>query len=111
MAIFITQGRYTGQAIKGMIDSPEDRANAVAALMGSVGAKMLNYYITLGEYDFLVIVEGDNLADMTAALMIAGSTGGVTDLKTFQAMTTGEAKAAMEKANAVRAGFKAAGAG
>ena len=110
MAIYITQGRYTEQAMKGMIDSPEDRKKAVEALMSSVGAKLLQYYVTLGEYDFLVVTEGENLSDLTAGLMIAGSTGGVTNLKTFQAMTTQEAKAAMEKANAVRATFKPAGA-
>ena len=43
-------------------------------------------------------------------MMIAGSTGGVANLKTVQAMTTQEAKLAMEKANTARAGFRAAGA-
>ena len=40
MAIFISQGNYTEQAMKGMIDNPEDRAGAVAGLMESVGAKL-----------------------------------------------------------------------
>jgi hypothetical protein len=30
MPIYITQGRYTREAIKGMIVKPEDRADAVA---------------------------------------------------------------------------------
>jgi len=48
---------------------------------------------------------------MVSGLMVAGSTGGVANLKTIQAMTTQEAKQAMEKANNARAGFKAAGSG
>jgi len=32
MATFITQGNYTQQAIKGMVDNPEDRQSAVAGL-------------------------------------------------------------------------------
>ena len=32
MTIYITQGRYTRDAITGMINKPEDRAKAVAAL-------------------------------------------------------------------------------
>ncbi len=111
MGIFITQGNYTEQAMMGMIDNPEDRRSAVADLMESVGAKLLQLYMTTGEYDFLLISEADNLTDLVAGLMIAGSTGGVTNLKTVQAMTTQEAKAAMEKANAARAGFRPAGAG
>ena len=32
MPIFITQGRYSQQAIKGMADNPEDRAEPVRQL-------------------------------------------------------------------------------
>ncbi|TVO70020.1 GYD domain-containing protein [Sedimenticola selenatireducens] len=109
MSIFITQGNYTDQAIKGMIDKPEDRKAAVTGLMESVGAKLLQYYITTGEYDFMVIAEGDSVTDVMAGLMIAGSTGSVTNLKTVQAVTTQEAKSAMEKAKTARGGFHAAG--
>ena len=109
MAIFITQGNYSGSAIKGMVDNPEDRLGAVTGLMESVGAKLLQYYVTTGEYDFLVVTEGDNLIDVVSGLMIAGATGGVTNLKTVQALTTQDAKTAMEKANNARAGFKPAG--
>jgi len=35
MTIFITQGRYTRDAIKGMIASPEDRSEAVSGLIAA----------------------------------------------------------------------------
>ncbi len=111
MGIFITQGNYSEQAIKGMVDNPEDQMGPVSGLMESVGTKLLQHYVTTGEYDFLVVSEGNNFTNLFAGLMIAGSTGGVTNLKTVQALTTQEAKVAMEKANAARAGFKAAGSG
>lgn len=112
MAIYITQGNYTEAALKGMIKNPEDRAPAVAALMEAVGAKMLQYYVTQGEYDFLVITEADESnANMLAGLMVAGSSGGVCNMKTTRAFTTQEAKSAMKKAGQVAAGFKAAGSG
>lgn len=112
MGLYITQGNYTETAIKGMVQNPEDRAPAVAALMEAVGARMLQYYVTHGEYDFLVVTEGDDSnSDLLAGLMVAGSTGGVCNLKTTRAFTTQEAKAAMEKAGDVVAGFQAAGSG
>ncbi len=111
MGLYITQGNYTESAVKGMVANPEDRATAVAALMESVGAKLLNYYVTHGEYDFLVISEGDDTnTNYLAGLMVAGASGGVCNLKTTRAFTTQDAKSAMETANQVIAGFKAAGA-
>jgi uncharacterized protein with GYD domain len=111
MGIYITQGNYTEKAVKGMVDNPEDREAAVAGLMESVGAKLLHYYVTTGRYDFLVISEGNDIKDLVAALMIAGASGGVTNLKTVQGLTTQEAKIVLERANSVSGGFVAAGAG
>ena len=67
MPIYITQGRYTREAIKGMIVKPEDRADAVARLLSKIGGRLLGYYLTLGEYDFLTIAEAPNDVQMTAA--------------------------------------------
>jgi uncharacterized protein with GYD domain len=109
MGIYITQGNYTGSAMKGMVNNPEDRERVVAGLMESVGAKLLQYYVTTGEYDFLVVTESNSLQDIVAGLMVAGASGGVTNMKTVQALTTQEAKVAMERANLASSGFVAAG--
>ncbi len=83
MTIYITQGRYTREAITGMINKPEDRAIAVAALAEAAGGKLLDYYVTFGEYDFLVVMESNKKeTDVMASLFAAASAGGVTDLTT-----------------------------
>jgi uncharacterized protein with GYD domain len=109
MPIYITQGRYTRDAIKGMIVKPEDRADAIARLLSKVGGRMLGYYLTFGEYDFLAIAEAPNDVQMAAALLAAGSGGGVTDLRTTVAMTSVEAKGAFAAASDLSHGFKSAG--
>ena len=57
MPIYITQGRYTRDAIKGMITRPEDRADAISRLLSKAGGRLIGYYLTFGDYDFLSIAE------------------------------------------------------
>jgi uncharacterized protein with GYD domain len=109
MGIYITQGRFTGQAMKGMVAKPEDREPEVRRLIESAGGKLLAYYMTMGEYDFLIIAEGEGEEDILAGLIISAASGGVTDLKTTQAYTTATAKKAFERAGKLAAGFRAAG--
>ncbi|HEX3442886.1 MAG TPA: GYD domain-containing protein [Pseudolabrys sp.] len=109
MPIYITQGRYTRDAIKGMIVKPEDRADAVARLIGKVGGRLLGYYVTFGDYDFMVIADVPNDVQMAAVLLAAGGGGGVTDLRTTVALTSIEAKGAFAAAGDIAPGFKSAG--
>jgi len=109
MPIFITQGRYTREAIKGMIVKPEDRADAVGRLISKAGGRLIGYYLTFGEYDFLCIAEAPGETQMAAALLAAASGGGVTDLHTTLAMTSVEAKGAFAAASDIAPGFKSAG--
>ncbi len=110
MAIFITQGNFTGDAVKGMMANPEDRKTAVAALAESSGGRLIEYYITLGEYDFLIITEGpDDGGSILPSAIVAGASGGVENLKTTVAYTTGQFKTALGQANAIAGQFKAAG--
>lgn len=110
MPVFITQGRYTQDAIKGMVAKPEDRAESVAQLFTKAGGKMLAYYMTFGEYDFLIVSEGPSIDSAAAAAIVAAAGGGVTDLKTTVAMNSADMKNAFVKAGGLVAGFRTAGA-
>ena len=84
MPTFITQGRYTREAIKGMVVKPEDRAEAISRLLSKAGGRLIGYYLTFGEYDFLVICEAPGETQMAAVLLATGGSGGVTDLQVAQ---------------------------
>ena len=88
MPIFISQGRYSRDAIKGMIANPEDRAEAASKLFEAAGGKLLAYYVTLGEYDWLIVSEFPDHQSVSAAILAAAASGGVTDQKTTLAMTS-----------------------
>jgi GYD domain len=51
MPIYISRGRFTSDAIKGMLAKPENREEAVAKLFKSVGGKLIGWYLTFGHHD------------------------------------------------------------
>jgi uncharacterized protein with GYD domain len=107
--IFITQGRYPESAIKGMVQRPEQRAKAVADLYERAGGKLLAFYVTFGEYDWLTIVDMPDAHADLAVLIAGASKGGVRDLKTTLAVTPEEFERACGTAAELAPGFKPAG--
>jgi uncharacterized protein with GYD domain len=99
MPIYITQGRYTREAIKGM----------VARLLAKAGGRLIGHYVTFGEYDFLTIAEAPGETQMAAALLAAASGGGISDLRTTIALTSVEAKGAFAAASDLVSTFRAPG--
>jgi uncharacterized protein with GYD domain len=108
MPIFISQGRHTQDAIKGMVATPEDRKPALRQLWEQASAKLLAFYMTFGEFDWLVIAEGEQ-ENVTAALVAAAAGGIITDMKTVTAMTASDMKNAFAKVGPLAARFKSAG--
>ena len=77
MALFITQGRFTREYIKGGLAKPEDRQAAIARLCEQAGGKLVSLYFTLGQYDFMVIshMPDAKAVDMLAFVAVVG--GGI----------------------------------
>jgi len=110
MAIYNTRGNYSEHAFHGMLEHPEDRHDAVSKLFAAAGGKLVAYYVTMGEFDFMTISEFPSGADVLSALVVAAGTGGVRNLNTVQAFTTADAKRAESKARKIAPGFTPAGA-
>jgi uncharacterized protein with GYD domain len=109
MTTFIVQGRFSNEAIKGMMAKPEDRAAAVSKLFAASGGKLISYYVTFGEYDFLIISEAPDEQAALAGLIVAAASGSVTHLKTTVAISTGQAMKAFEAAKGVAASYRVPG--
>jgi uncharacterized protein with GYD domain len=110
MTIFITQGRYTREALAGMVAKPEDRAVAVTKLAKAAGLKLRAHYLTFGEYDFLAIFEGPDANAMASMAIAASSAGGITDLRTTVGWPSDEAKQIYEGAGEMKKAYRPAGA-
>jgi uncharacterized protein with GYD domain len=111
MPIFISQGRYSQNAMRGMVNTPEDRTEPVSKLVEAAGGKLLAYYVTFGEYDWLIVVEAPDARTVAAAVITAAAGGGVTDIKTTLAMNGAEAMQAFQSAGNLAKSFRSAGQG
>jgi uncharacterized protein with GYD domain len=95
--------------MKGMIANPSDREAATRSLVEAAGGKMTSYYITSGDSDFMLLVDTDDSANLVPALMVAGASGTVSNLKTVRAYTSAEFLTAQKKAGELASAFKSAG--
>jgi uncharacterized protein with GYD domain len=109
MTIFITQGNFTRDAMAGMVARPEDRQAVLAKLAKAAGGKLLSYYFTFGEYDFLTIYEAPDPQAMASMLLVGGASGSVTNLKTTVAMTSADMKQCFTTAGGLAKSFRPAG--
>lgn len=109
MAIFITQARFTNDGLKGMVAAPEDRAEVVGRLIAEVGGKLIDYYLTSGDYDILLIFEGPSYQDVVPALIVAAAGSGVADLKTVTALKSSDMKSAFAKAGSIALSYRSPG--
>jgi uncharacterized protein with GYD domain len=110
MTVFVTQGRFTREYIKGGLARPEDRHAAIARLCEQAGGKLLHLYFTLGHHDFLVISDMPDAKSASVLSLVAAGGGGIEQVVTSQAFTSAEAKDLFELAGKMAGAYKPMGA-
>ena len=109
MPIYISRGRFTTDAVKGMLGKPENREEAVSKLFRSVGGNLIGWYLTFGRHDWLTIGEFPNEKAAASAILAAAAGGSLSDIETTVAMTAKEAHATFETASKAAKEFRSAG--
>jgi uncharacterized protein with GYD domain len=109
MPIYISRGKFTNDALKGMLAKPENREDAVANLFKSVGGKLIGWYLTFGRHDWLVIGEFPDAKVAASAVLAAAAGGSLSDIETTVAMTAEEAAETFSAAGKAARGFRSAG--
>ncbi len=77
MATFIMLGNYTAQGIANIKDSPS-RLDAAREQLAPLGVELKDVYLTMGEYDLVVVVEAPDNATAVKALLAVGAQGNLT---------------------------------
>ena len=85
MPIYIALMNLTEQGIKTIKDAPE-RVGSAAKAMDAMGCKLLDFYVTMGCYDYVAIAEAPDDKTIMTFLLGLGAQGNVrsTSLKAFR---------------------------
>jgi uncharacterized protein with GYD domain len=107
MPHYLIQGSYTAEAWQALLNKPEDRREALRAVLEKLGGRMLHSWYTFGQHDFVGIVElPDNVS--AAAFSLAQTAGGaLRSLETTPLLEFAEGLEAMKRAS--KAGYRPPG--
>lgn len=109
MTLYISRGRFTSEAVKGMLAKPENREAVVDKLFKSVGGKLIGWYLTFGRHDWLAIGEFPDEKAAASAVLAASAGGSLSDIETTVAMTAKDAVATFQSAGKAAKDFRSAG--
>jgi uncharacterized protein with GYD domain len=99
MSYYLFQATYTREAIATMVQNPQDRAQAVRAVIEKAGGRVEGFWFAFGEYDTVEIIELRDNVDAVAFSMAVSAGGALKAIKTTPLLTMDQAVAAMKKAS------------
>jgi uncharacterized protein with GYD domain len=90
METYIILGNYTREGAADVKNGP-GRIEAVRKAMEAAGGKLVGWYLTMGQYDFVAITQGPNAATAARLLLAVGAQGNIRT-ETLRAFTEAEFK-------------------
>ena len=90
MSTYIVLGNYSNEGANGLVSGDSDRRAVMETFHSSVGAKLLDYHITRGKYDFCVLVDADSFEMMAALGLMAKGSKTVNDLVILESVDINE---------------------
>ncbi|MBI4759125.1 MAG: GYD domain-containing protein [Chloroflexi bacterium] len=84
MATYVSLMKFTDQGIKSVKDAPK-RIEEAAKGLEAIGGKLKDFYVVMGEYDYVAIAEGPSDEAALGFLLALGAQGNIrtTTLKAF----------------------------
>src|SRR5262245_52068720 len=109
MPLYLYQVAYTSESLAAQIKNPQDRLEVVGKqIADAVGAKIVAGGYSYGEYDVSAIVEAPDEVTMASVALAVAAGGAVRAAKTTPLLSGAQWVAALKKAPAVGAQYRAA---
>ena len=97
MAQFLVQVAYSSEAWATLVKNPQNRIPAVSAVVKKLGGKLLQGWLSFGDYDTVVVMEmPDNVSAAAFAAAIAAG-GACKSVKTTPLLSAGRRSRGDEK--------------
>ncbi len=98
MPSYLIQLTYHPDILAGFVKHPTDRSEAIAKLATKMGGTVVGSWMSFGDYDAVVVIEGSDLISAAACSMAVSGSGAFKAFKTTPMLNIGEAMEAMKKA-------------
>jgi uncharacterized protein with GYD domain len=100
MPLYLGRFSYTTDAMKALLNEPQDRSAAAREVAESLGGKLLGFWYAFGEFDGVFLMEAPDNASAAALAMAVGAGGALSEVETTVLLDMDEAQDAMRKAAA-----------
>lgn len=101
MPRFLSEIKFSREAMQGLIDEPQDRATSIAPVMESLGGRLVDYYFSVGNGIAFVIYDLPDVDALQAVSMRVLGDGVISEYRTHRVLTSAEAVEGMKKAAAI----------
>ena len=100
MPLYLGRFSYTTDAMKALLDQPQDRSAAAREVAESLGGKLLGFWYAFGPLVGVFLMEAPDNASAAALAMAVGAGGALSEVETTVLLDMDEAQDAMRKAAA-----------
>ena len=98
MPLYLGRFSYSTDAMRALLNQPQDRSAAAREVAESLGGKLLGFWFAFGEFDGVFLMEAPDNASAAAVAMAVGASGALSEIETTVLLDMNEAQDAMRKA-------------
>ncbi len=109
MPFYMFTASYKPEAIKAMVNDPQDRGEAVKPLMAELGITLHQLFFVLGKDDIVAIMEGPDDETAAAGSLILAASGSFSGGAITKLMSTADGMTAMQKAKSAMSKYSPPG--
>ena len=107
MPYYLFQWKYSNEAVKAMIKTPQDRPAELRKAVEAFSGRLHQFYFAFGDFDGLSIVEFPTNERCAACATTLTGAGANVAFRTTVLLSPDEGKATMVHANSVRPDYRA----